>query len=78
LLVENTITDTQVPNVENKAGLFSYVLAIIIIGVFICLLLNATNAKKIKLNNMNNLKSFFIDDYKKYDEENDYQNIRNF
>ena len=78
LLVENSNIETQVPNVENKSGLFSYILAIIIIGVFITLLLNATNAKKIKLDNMNNLKSFFIDDYKKYDDENEYQNIRNF
>ena len=76
LLVENI--ETQAPNVQNQSGLFSYILAIIIIGVFISLLVNATKSKKIKLDNMNNLKSFFIDNYKKYDEDIEYQNIRNF
>ena len=76
LLVENI--ETQTPNVQNQSGLFSYILAIVIIGVFISLLVNATKSKKIKLDNMNNLKSFFIDNYKKYDEDIEYQNIRNF
>ena len=76
LLVENI--ETQAPNVQNQSGLFSYILAIVIIGVFISLLVNATKSKKIKLDNMNNLKSFFIDNYKKYDEDIEYQNIRNF
>ena len=76
LLVENI--ETQTPNVQNQSGLFSYILAIVIIGVFISLLVNATKSKKIKLVNMNNLKSFFIDNYKKYDEDIEYQNIRNF
>ena len=76
LLIENN--ETQAINEQNKSGLFSYILAIVIIGLFISLLLNTTNAKKIKLDKMNNLKSFFMENYKKYDEDIEYQNIRNF
>jgi hypothetical protein len=76
LLIENN--ETQAINEQNKSGLFSYILAIVIIGLFISLLLNTTNDKKIKLDKMNNLKSFFMENYKKYDEDIEYQNIRNF
>jgi len=79
LLVENTLTETEVPTIKNGSGFFSYILALIIIVSFITLLLNATKAKQIKLSKMNDLKSYFINEHKKYDyEENDYQNLRNF
>jgi outer membrane biosynthesis protein TonB len=79
LLVENTLAETEVPTIKSGSGFFSYVLALIIIVSFITLLLNATKAKKIKLSKMNDLKSYFINEHKKYDyEENDYQNLRNY
>ena len=79
LLVENSLAETQVPTIKNGPSFFSYILALIIIISFITLLLNATKAKQIKLFKMNDLKSYYNNEHKKYDyEENDYQNLRNF